>query len=221
MNITLQSLFGCPSDAGNDKSNADEVRWSCNPRYSLNMQTLGLLVALAQLAACATVVRGTTEKLDVVTSVDGKPLTGASCEIKRGQERWVVATPGNIEIARAKEDLHVRCTKDGYRMPTEADIKSDSAALASAGGGALGGAAVGAATTGLALFPVLAIPGAGWVIWPVAVGGGALIGGTTSAVTDSADGAAYSYPTPINIPMKRVAPQTANPEHPQAGPLGQ
>lgn len=177
-------------------------------------------MTLAGLAACATIFRGTTEKLDVVTAVDGKPLVGASCEIKRGKENWRVTTPGRIEIPRAKEDLHVRCAKDGYRMPTEADIKSDSAALSSAGGGALGGAAVGAATTGLALFPVLAIPGAGWVIWPVAVGGGALVGGATSVVTDSADGAAYSYPSPIRIPMKQVPSPTNHLATPPASKTG-
>jgi hypothetical protein len=73
----------------------------------------------------------------------------------------------------------------------------------------LAGAALGATATGVALFPVLAIPGAGWVIWPVAVGGGALIGGAASAATDSADGAAYTYPTPIAIPMKRTNPESS------------
>ncbi|WP_139559474.1 hypothetical protein [Methylotetracoccus oryzae] len=131
--------------------------------------------------------------------------------MKRGNlETWTVTTPGKIEIPRGKEDLRISCAKNGYRMPTEADIKPECEALGSAGGGALAGAALGATATGVALFPVLAIPGAGWVVWPLAVGGGALVGGAASAATDTADGAAYSYPTPITIPMKRIAPQEGN-----------
>ena len=176
---------------------------------SLHYIRLAVLSVLPMyLAACATVLHGTTEQLDVTASADGKQLAGAICVIKRGdQETWTVTTPGKIEVPRAKEDLRISCAKNGYRMPTEADIKPECGALGSAGGGALAGAALGATATGVALFPVLAIPGAGWVVWPLAVGGGALVGGAASAATDTADGAAYSYPTPIIIPMKRVTPQ--------------
>ena len=87
-------------------------------------------------------------------------------------------------------------------MPlTDAEIKAESSFLGSAGGGALGGTATGATVVGAALFPVLAIPGAGWAIWPVAVGGGALVGSAVSSGADAADGAAYGYKSPIVIPM--------------------
>ena len=56
-------------------------------------------------------------------------------------------------------------------MPlTDAEIKAEGSFLGSAGGGALGSTATGATVVGAALFPVLVIPGAGWVIWPVAGG---------------------------------------------------
>ena len=84
------------------------------------------------------------------------------------------------------------CSKSGYHMPlTDAEIKAEGWFLGSAAGGALGGAATGATVVGAALFTVLAIPGAGWVIWQVAVGGGALVGSAVSSGTDAADGAAY------------------------------
>lgn len=166
----------------------------------------GICVALSTFMGCATVTQGTTEKVDVNTLVDGKPLSGAVCTLQQGSRQWTVTTPGEIEIPRSKAHVHITCVKEGYRMPAEADISAQSSALKSAGFGALGGGAVGAVTTGVAGAPLLLIPGVGWVLWPMMVGGGAVVGGAVSAGTDVASGAAYSYPSAIGITMLPIAP---------------
>lgn len=167
---------------------------------------VAVLTAL-NLTACQTVTHGVRENIEIKTVAANKPLSGASCLIKQGNKKWSVTTPAKLEIPRGKEDLHITCSKAGYRMPqSEADIKADCSLLGSAGGGALGGAATGAAVAGTALAPALLIPGAGWVIWPLAVGGGALVGGAVSSGTDAANGAAYSYKSPVIIPMIALTP---------------
>lgn len=154
------------------------------------------------LTACQTMMHGVNEDIEIQTVAQKKPLTGASCVIKQGDKKWAVTTPAKLEIPRGKDNLHISCSKSGYRMPlTDAEIKSEGSFLGSAGGGALGGAATGATVVGTALFPALLIPGAGWVVWPLAVGGGALVGSAVSSGTDAADGAAYGYKSPIVIPM--------------------
>ena len=167
------------------------------------------VVSAISLTACQTMMHGVNENIEIQTVAQKRPLAGASCVIKQGDKNWTVTTPAKLVIPRGKDNLHIICSKSGYRMPlTDAEIKAEGSFLGSAGGGALGGAATGATVVGTALFPVLAIPGAGWVIWPVAVGGGALVGSAVSSGADAADGAAYGYKSPIVIPM---LPADANP----------
>jgi hypothetical protein len=192
----------------NHKSRREPSAVPCFQGFTM----LILASVIILLSGCFSVFRGTNETVEVETVADGKPLIGATCIIKQGKKEQSVVTPGKVMLPRGKEHLHVKCLKDGYRMPNESDIEADSSNLTSASGGALVGGTVGAIGAGVAMSPLLIIPGVGWVAYAATVAGGAgagaLAGGAVSAGTDAADGASYTYKSPIIIPM---IPIEANP----------
>ena len=69
------------------------------------------LSGLLALAACATIVEGTDQTL----SIQSVP-SGAACELERsGSQIGVVdPTPGTVRVEKSKEDITVRCFKEGY-----------------------------------------------------------------------------------------------------------
>jgi len=72
---------------------------------------LTLLGAVA-LSGCATMIRGTTQPVTVVTDPPG-----AKCTLKAGDSDgpWSVAeTPGVVEVKRGRAPLEVTCTKPGH-----------------------------------------------------------------------------------------------------------
>ena len=164
-----------------------------------------LVSAIFSLFGCMSVIRGTSETLEIKTEAYGKPLVDATCIIQQGNQHWSVVTPGKLVLHRDNVQLHVTCTKDGYRMPNASDIAADSSHLLSASGGAFVGGTVGAVGMGLASAPFLIIPVVGWTTFAGSVaagaGVGALAGGAVSAGTDAASGATYTYQSPIIIPM--------------------
>ena len=192
----------------NFKSSHEHPTVPCFQQFMM----LILAAVFVSLSGCLSIFRGTDETLEVRTEADGKPLFGATCIIKQGDKERTVVTPGKIELPRDNVQLHVKCMKNGYRMPNASDIEADSSHLTSAGGGALVGGTVGAIGAGVVMAPFLIVPGPGWVVYAASVAGGAgagaLAGGAVSAGTDAADGAAYSYKSPIVIPM---IPIKANP----------
>jgi hypothetical protein len=75
---------------------------------------IALCVGLATLASgCATVTGGTTEKLSVKTQKDSVDIAGATCTLANAEGSYQVTTPGKVSVRRAKDDLSIRCTKDG------------------------------------------------------------------------------------------------------------
>jgi len=77
------------------------------------------------VAGCATITKGT----DDLVTIDTKP-NGAQCALFTDNEQIAVInpTPGSIEVPKSKEDLSVRCEKDGY-FPTEGVIESSFQAI--------------------------------------------------------------------------------------------
>jgi hypothetical protein len=67
--------------------------------------------ALFLLSGCATIVKGTSETIAVLTP----PVTGAKCVLANGEGTWTVTTPDIVMVDRSKEDLQIRCTKPGYQ----------------------------------------------------------------------------------------------------------
>ena len=68
--------------------------------------------SLALLAACATIVEGDSQAIDVSSNPNG-----ALCELTRGGERIGVVnrTPGSVFVETSKHDIIVGCEKEGFQ----------------------------------------------------------------------------------------------------------
>ncbi len=80
-----------------------------------------LVLPLALLSACATLVNGTSQTVTVSTTPPG-----ASCTLDRMGTRIgaISSTPGSVRIDKSKNDLAVTCTKDGFQTATVAHAPS-------------------------------------------------------------------------------------------------
>ena len=74
-----------------------------------------LVLSLAMLSGCATVISGTSQVVTVST------LPGAaSCTVYRAGEpaQSITLTPGNILLRRDRKSLTITCAKEGYQTVT-------------------------------------------------------------------------------------------------------
>jgi len=75
---------------------------------STMLAVLGLSLCMG---GCASVTKGTTQKLTINTSPQG-----ATCVLKRDGATIarVAPTPGTVEISKSQHDIEVDCNKPGY-----------------------------------------------------------------------------------------------------------
>ena len=66
---------------------------------------------LAQLTACATIVKGHSQQINVTTNP-----AGAVCTLERDGESVasINPTPGSVTVEKSRKDLSVDCRKEGY-----------------------------------------------------------------------------------------------------------
>jgi hypothetical protein len=115
------------------------------------------------LSGCATIIQGTSQDIAITTP----PVTGASCILTSKEGNWVVVSPGVAHVEKSKEDVLIKCTKDGYQEAS-AVIPSDFQAwtVGNIVAGGLIGVGVDAATGALNEYPkgfavpMQAVPGA-------------------------------------------------------------
>ena len=92
-----------------------------------------LALALVPMAACSSIIEGTSQTL----SFNSNP-SGADCTLMRnGQAIGAVRTPGGLTVKKTKHDISVTCRKEGYQDST-AFLNSDVAG-ATVGNVILGG----------------------------------------------------------------------------------
>ncbi len=74
-----------------------------------------LLLASAALSGCAAIFDGTSQDIAVNTNPGG-----ATCRLERqgSSIATIPTTPGTATVRKTKEDILVRCTKDGYQEAT-------------------------------------------------------------------------------------------------------
>jgi hypothetical protein len=99
------------------------------------------LVCSFFLTGCATVIKGTTQSIAVVTTLHGAEVAGAKCELSNTKGVWYVTTPGAAEIHRGYGELAVNCKKDG--LP-DGMVDAKSSTTGSVFGNLLLGGAIGA-----------------------------------------------------------------------------
>ncbi|CPF97814.1 Uncharacterised protein [Burkholderia pseudomallei] len=81
---------------------------------------LGRITVLAASACfavlttgCATVTGGTTQTVSVKTQKNTVDVAGADCVLSNSRGTYKVTTPNTVSLHRAKDDLNIKCTKDG------------------------------------------------------------------------------------------------------------
>jgi|SRR6185312_2585465 len=78
----------------------------------MKLHTIAALsAAAAVLSGCASVVKGTHESIAIATP----PTAGANCMLTSRQGNWSVVSPGAVTVEKSKEDIQVRCTKEGFQ----------------------------------------------------------------------------------------------------------
>lgn len=96
------------------------------------------LLSIVLLAGCATTRLGDGRIL-IETSSQGEPLIAAHCVVKTDGGTWNLTTPAEVVIAIADGDLHVACSKIGYRTAEVVYKAPPGVGLPSMGSGAGGG----------------------------------------------------------------------------------
>ena len=179
-----------------------------------NATALGSVVRLAMLAGsigllmlggCATAVRGTTQKVTVVTEPPG-----AECLI--GNEKMdapvrIAATPGEAEVRRDGRPLQLSCRRTGYVVHDErveavsASEVDDVAQRRAMNGSAVlvGTAGVGIPTVAVTALTTGAGLGAAVALTPVFIGVAVLA--PISVLVDATTGAYFGYPSLIPVLM--------------------
>lgn len=100
--------------------------WSVPGTRCLRTLTLlGMLVALGQLAGCASITTGKMQPISVQAQCESTPVIGAGCSLTNSKGKWFVNTPGSVTINKAYGDLVVECTKEGL-SPAGGTFKSSS-----------------------------------------------------------------------------------------------
>ncbi len=101
------------------------------------MLKTALLIPLAFLSACATIVNGGSQTVIVST-----PPPGATCTVDRMGARIgaIPQTPGSLRLDKSKNDLSVTCNKPGFQT---AAVTHSSSFGAMTAGNVLGGLVIG------------------------------------------------------------------------------
>lgn len=106
---------------------------------------LGMLVTL--LVSCASQPSPPAGQLQVLSTAQGKPLTGAACVVSNLSGSWNVQTPATVMVGDPNGDLRVVCEHPGYRsseviyrIPGGGVSKSGTRVNVGVGGGSFGSA---------------------------------------------------------------------------------
>lgn len=83
-------------------------------RSQYHLTLLGVMVAPFLLGACATGA-GNDGRVSIVTASNGSEFAGANCVVNTNSQTWNIVTPATLMIGNANGDLHVICSKFGYR----------------------------------------------------------------------------------------------------------
>lgn len=105
------------------------------------MRHLALLL-MVFFAGCAT-TESDNGRIQIETGSKGQPLTAARCIVKTDGATWNLKTPAEVVITVADGDLHVACTKSGYRNGEIVYKATSGAGLPSMGSSGVGGGGLG------------------------------------------------------------------------------
>lgn len=82
-----------------------------------------LVILIAALPGCATVIDEHSQSIAVETVDHKDPVTGAECRLSNDKGTWFVTTPGSTIVHKSYSDILVNCTKPGF-LPASQGYKS-------------------------------------------------------------------------------------------------
>jgi hypothetical protein len=77
----------------------------------MKTQVLVIAATCVLLGGCASIMKGSSQSVGITTP----PVTGATCNLTSKEGSWQVVSPGAVTVSRSKQDMQVRCTKEGYQ----------------------------------------------------------------------------------------------------------
>ncbi len=158
-----------------------------------------ILVLPVLLAACSSTPQRPEGEVEILTTGQGRPLSGAECTVDTGAGSWKVVTPAVAEVGQPQGDLRVVCNRLGYRT---------SEVLVRAGGGGYtpGGTSVGVGVGGGTWGRHSGIGVSLGFGFPLSIGSRARY--PAQLVVDMTP---EPVPQPVPVPVPQPAPQNKNP----------
>lgn len=148
----------------------------------------------ALLCACSSTPQRPEGQIDILTTAQGAPLSGAECTVDTGAGSWKVVTPAVVNVGQARGDLRVVCNRAGFRT-SEVQVR-----------GGASGYMPGSTRVGVG------VGGGGWGSHSgvgISLGFGFPLGGI---------GRAPAYPAQVLVDMTPLPVQAAPQAVPQAAP---
>ena len=68
-----------------------------------------LIFLIPLISSCASTMSGNTQPVSVSSNV-----SGANCTLTNEKGSWSLRTPGSVVVTNSRENLAVRCEKNGY-----------------------------------------------------------------------------------------------------------
>ena len=119
-------------------------RWQGSARWG-RIAAVGALATL--LISCVSQPSQPSGQLQLLSTAQGKPLTGAACVVSNSSGSWKVETPATVMVGEPNGDLRVVCDHPGYRaseviyrLPGSAVSHSGTRVSVGIGGGSFGSA---------------------------------------------------------------------------------
>ena len=72
-----------------------------------------IIIAIASLSGCATIVGGTSQDIAVATQNNGTAVDRAHCLLSNDRGHWEINTPGTTSVHRSYGNLTIKCQKNG------------------------------------------------------------------------------------------------------------
>ena len=119
---------------------------------------LSVVASTVLFSGCASITSGKQQNISVKAICDGKPVTGAQCELTNDKGSWFTNTPGSVGIHKSYGDMTVTCTKgDAKGVATFASANEGSVWGNVLAGGIIGYAVDANTGAGFSYQPVLQI----------------------------------------------------------------
>jgi len=127
---------------------------------------VGVLLLCLIINNCASTMSGNSQNITIASNVNG-----ATCTLQNEKGNWSIQTPGSSVVTNSRENLTVRCQKNGYE-------------------------------TAVVSVPSKHKDSATW--------GNVLLGGGVGYIWDRKTGAAFVYPSTINLTLIKNNSSTEN-----------